>query len=135
MREQILDGLHWCYNNLPKFDSPKEMWDWFKLRTKFKSDPKGTELLQTLPSMMNGDYWGETGLGDCDCFSIALATAMSCEGWENYITIVSRTKKAPIHIFNEVEWEGERFVMDLTNPYFNMERNNYRYYQTIPVNL
>jgi len=135
MRIQIIDGLPWACDNLPDFDNPHQMWKYFKLRTQFKNDPAGTELLQSIDTMMEGNYWGKPGLGDCDCFSIALATAMTCQGWPNYITIVSTHKRFPVHIYNEVEWDGQRYVMDLTNPYFDQERDKYNYYQTIPVKL
>jgi len=135
LRIQILEGIPWACDNLPAFETPQQMFDWFKMRTKFHKDPPNTEMFQTLPTLMENNYWGSPGLGDCDCFSIALATAMSCANWDNYITIVSKNKRYPVHIYNEVEWDGDRYIMDLTNPYFDQERKQYKYYQTIPVNL
>jgi len=132
---QTLDGMDWAQQNLPNFSSPVKMWDWFKMRTVFVFDPDEEELLQTLPTMMENNVHGIPGAGDCDCFAIALATAMTEQGWPNEIILAGNSKRYPVHIYNVVWWEGERYVMDLANPYFDQERDRYKYYQDIPVNL
>ena len=133
---QILEGIPWAVENLPRFENPEQLFYWFKNRTWFKKDPYAVELLQTLPTLMTSENWhGSPGHGDCDCFTIALATATLAQGWPTYIILVGRSKRYPVHIYNGVEWDGEMQILDLTNTYFDQERTGYKYIQELPVRI
>lgn len=132
MREQIIDSLHYCNDELPKFDNPEQLFQFCRLITTYKSDPKGNELLQSVPTLLDDNYWGKSGAGDCDCFTILTIALCIANGWnDNYIVLVGRKKLAPVHVYSMVDIKGVRYVLDLTNPYMDIERS-YKYRQIVP---
>ena len=132
---QILDGMDYALNNCPSFKDPEALFTWLKKRVTYKNDPKGTELLQTLPTLLEDNWHNIPGAGDCDCFTIAFVTLAIAQGWKNIkIVLVGRNAKTPVHIYNVIYWKGRRLVCDLTNKTFNHERDNYTHIQEIPVN-
>jgi hypothetical protein len=133
IRTQVIDSLEYCANEMPRFDNPEQMFKALKNMVTYKNDPKGTELLQTVPTLFENNYWGIRGAGDCDCFSI-LVLAMCCaHGWNDQeIILAGRNKLLPVHIWTVVYFEGRRYSMDLTNAYINVERK-YKFIQVLPV--
>lgn len=130
---QILDGMDYALFNCPSFKDPDQLFTWLKERITYKNDPKGTELLQTLPTLMEDNWHGIPGAGDCDCFTIAFTTLAIAQGWKDIkIVLVGRNDKTPVHIYNVIYWKGRRTVCDLTNKVINKERE-YPFYQEIPV--
>lgn len=133
---QVLEGIPYAQTECPKFDTPEEAFDWLKLRTKYKNDPKGTELFQTLPTLLENNFHGITGHGDCDCFTIAILSILAANNFKNIgIVLVGRNTFNPVHIYAYyVNDKGEKQFLDLTNKYFNQTRH-YPYKQEIPFNL
>ena len=133
---QVLEGIPYAQKNVPEFKSAQDIFDWLKLRTKYKNDPQGTELFQTLPTLLENNFHGITGHGDCDCFTIAALTVLAANNFKNFgIVLVGRNAFNPVHIYCYVIDEtGEKKYLDLTNKYFNQTRN-YLYKQEIPFNL
>jgi len=130
---QIIDSVPFALNKCPAFKDPEELFYWLKNKTKYKSDPKNVELLQTLPTLLNGDFWGYPG-GDCDCLTISTISLAIAQGWKNVkIILVGRSKGAPVHIYTVIYWKGSRKVLDLTNKKYNQERT-YPLIQELPVN-
>ena len=83
MRRQIIDSLDYCVNELPKFDNPEQLFKFCRLQTVYHKDPHGVELLQSVPTMVDNNYWGIPWAGDCDCMTIltvALCIANGCNG-------------------------------------------------------
>ena len=133
---QVIEGIPYAKKNLPEFTDPQQIFDYLKLRTKYKHDPEGTELFQTLPTLLENNYHGMSGLGDCDCFSIALCSVLAANDFKNFgIVLVGRNRLTPVHIYCYViDANGEKKYLDLTNKYYDQTRN-YPYRQEIPFNL
>jgi hypothetical protein len=75
MGKQVAESVQFADQFLPRATTPKEIWFILKDNLVYKNDPPGIELLQSFPSLMNDNYWGIPGAGDCDCFTIA---ALAC---------------------------------------------------------
>lgn len=132
---QILEGLPFAINDCPKFENPEEIFDWLKIRTHYKHDPKGVELFQTLPTLLNNNFHGVSGYGDCDCFTIAILTLLIANGFNDCgIVLVGRNNYLPVHIYAYVICDNKKYYLDLTNKYFNQTRY-YQYYQEIPLKI
>ena len=136
LRKQVMEGVPYAQQDLPKFDTPEQVFRWLKLRTTYKHDPKGTELFQTLPTLLDDNYHGLTGSGDCDCFTIAALTILLANGFDNCgIVLVGRKSWKPVHIYAYViDDSGEKKYLDLTNRVYNYERS-YPYKQHIQFKL
>jgi hypothetical protein len=133
IRTQVIDSLDFCYNEMPTFANPEEMFKALKNMVTYKNDPQGTELLQSVPTLFKNNYWGISGAGDCDCFSILVLSMCVAHGWNKQeIILAGRSKLMPVHIWTVVYFEGKRYAMDLTNTYCNVERS-YKFIQVLPV--
>jgi hypothetical protein len=133
IRQQVIDSLEFCVNEMPRFDDPEQMFKALKNMTVYKNDPPGTELLQSVPTLFKNNYWGISGAGDCDCFSILVLAMCVAHGWNKQeIILAGRSKLMPVHIWTVVYVDGKRYAMDLTNAYCNVERN-YKFIQVLPV--
>lgn len=134
LKLQVIESVPFAEQVCPKFDNPEELFYWLKGKLKYKNDPAGTELLQTMQTMFRGHYWGVPGWGDCDCFVITTLACMIVQGWDEIsIALVGRKRAAPVHIYTIIDWNGERQVFDLTNRDYNHERDTYNYIQEIFV--
>jgi len=136
LRGQVMDGIPYAQENIPPLNSPEKIFMWLKLRTKYKNDPKGTELFQTLPTLLDDNFHGRTGYGDCDCFTIAALTILLANGFTDCgIVLVGRNRSNAVHIYAwVVDDTGERKILDLTNRVYNYERT-YPFKQFIKFNL
>jgi hypothetical protein len=135
-RKQVMEGVPYAQQELPRFTSPEQIFNWLKLRTTYKNDPKGTELFQTLPTLLDDNYHGLTGSGDCDCFTIAALSILLANGFtDSGIVLVGRKSWQPVHIYAYVVDDGgQKKYLDLTNKVYNYERP-YPYKQHIPFKL
>jgi len=124
IKRQIIDGLPYALNECPQFDTPEQIFNWLKLRTTYKNDPKGIELLQSLPTLLEENWHGRTGHGDCDCFTIAAMTLLVANGFKNlYVVLVGRNRYTPVHIYcGIIDRDGVFRVLDLTNKRYDQER-------------
>lgn len=133
IRTQVCDSLDFCANNMPVFENPQQMFENLKLMVTYKNDPQGVELLQSVPTLFQNNYWGKSGLGDCDCFSILVLSMCAVHGWKNQqIVLAGRSKLAPVHIWTRVSYKETWYDMDLTQPYFNTTRK-YKFCQYLNV--
>lgn len=133
IRTQVLDSLDYCANEMPQFSNPHEMFNTLKNMVVYHNDPQGTELLQSVPTLFENNYWGIRGAGDCDCFSILVLSMCAVHQWpKQQIVLAGRSKKAPVHIWTRVNFEGNWYEMDLTQPYFNTIRK-YKFVQHLDV--
>jgi hypothetical protein len=133
IRTQVIDSLDYCCNNLSNFIDPEQMFYSLKSMVTYKNDPADTELLQSVPTLFEANYWGVPGAGDCDCFSIlVLSTCIANKMNKQRIVLAGRSKIAPVHIWTEVNYKGKWYIMDLTQPIFNTARK-YKYYQYLDV--
>lgn len=133
IRTQVIDSLEYCVNEMPKFNDPESMFKALKNMITYKNDPPGVELLQSVPTLFENNYWGKRGAGDCDCFSILVLSMCVVHGWnKQQIVLAGRSKLAPVHIWTRVFFEDQWFDFDLTEPYFNQCRN-YKFVQYLNV--
>jgi hypothetical protein len=134
VRIQVIDSLYFCVNEMPRFDTPEQMWNNLKNMVVFKHDPPGVELLQSVPTLMTNNFWGVPGAGDCDCFTILVLSMCIANGWNDQrIVLAGRSKRAPVHIWSEVKYKDRWYCMDLTQPFFDYPRKKYKFYQYLNV--
>ena len=133
IRTQVIDSIDYVCENLPSYSTPESMFNSLKSMVTYKNDPPGVELLQSVQTLFEQNYWRIPGAGDCDCFSILVLTACLCNGWnEQRIVLAGRSKLAPVHIWSEVKHNGKWCAMDLTQPFINSTRE-YKYKQYLYV--
>lgn len=130
-KAQVLDSVKYCFDNTPKFDTPEELFNYLKIRTTYKNDPKGRELFQSSQTLFDNNYHGIVGAGDCDCFTLTcLACCIANDWYKIGIVLAGRSSIKPSHIYQYIDWKGTRYYMDLTNKIFNQTRY-YPYTQEI----
>lgn len=130
---QVRDSIEWTRANMPIYSNPEQMYNNLKTLTTYRNDPPGVELLQSVQTLFENNYWGVSGAGDCDCFSILVLTCCLCNGWnEQEIILAGRSKLAPVHIWTKVKFGGKWYNMDLTQTFVNSVRP-YKFTQALPV--
>ena len=67
----------------------------------YKEDPKGIELLQSMPSLFQDNYWGIAGAGDCDCATITSCAVLLVNGYKTGFSLYGNGKQ-PTHIASDV---------------------------------
>ena len=132
IRHQVINSVEYCYSNLPRLNSPYQLWQALKPRVTFVHDPEKVELLQTAKTLFENNYHGQPGAGDCDCFAILVVACCVVQGWPVDIVLAGNSRTAPSHIYCYVHDGNQRFTFDLTQPRFNQERQ-YKIYQTLPI--
>jgi hypothetical protein len=132
MAVQIKDSLDYADKFLPVETSVDEIWRILKDNLVYKHDPPGVELLQSFPTLMEDNYWGTPGAGDCDCFTIAAISCAVVRGFPSRAVVVGNVKEAPSHIYAEL-WDGGKWVIfDLVNTTLG-EAKSYKYVQRLKV--
>ena len=136
MRVQIMEGVPYAVNELPKFTTQKQLFDYLKQRVKYKNDFENIEVFQTLPTLLTANnVHNQPGAGDCDCFTIAALTCLIANNFNNSgIVLVGRNNSNAVHIYAYSDVNGKREYLDLTNKNYNQIRH-YDYKQEIPLNL
>jgi len=133
IRTQVIDSLSYCVNNMPSFNNPEQMFKALKNMITYHNDPPGVELLQSVPTLFENNYWGIKGAGDCDCFSILFLSMCVANGWnDQQIVLAGRSKSVPVHIWTRVKFNNQWYDADLTQAYFNTTRN-YKFQQFLSV--
>jgi hypothetical protein len=133
IRIQVIDSLDFCVNKMPSFENPEQMFKTLKNMITYKNDPPGTELLQTVPTLFENNFWNVPGAGDCDCFTILALSMCVAHGWmDQEIVLAGRSKLSPVHIWSRIKWNGKWYDFDLTQPYFNSTRP-YKFKQYLKV--
>ena len=133
IRYQVEDSRNFAKNFVPKFNNPIEFFFWLKPYLNYQLDPDGTELLQSFQTLINKNYYGQSGRGDCDCFTIAQLSACIEQNWkgcEIWIKLCGRNKTHARHIYGGVDFKGKEIALDFTNKLPGVERF-YPYVQKI----
>lgn len=135
LRVQVSESLSYVLENFPVLDSPKKIFDFLKRRITYKKDPRGVELFQTVETLLDNNFHGITGAGDCDCFTIAALSTLLANGFtDSGIVLAGRNPLVPVHIWAYTYVDGQLYNLDLTNPHFNTTRE-YKWQQKIPYVL
>ena len=132
IRLQIEESIPYADKKCPTFSSPSNLFFWLKPRLTYKKDPNKIELLQSMPTLMENNYHGTPGAGDCDCFSIAMASCCISQGWKTFIILAGRNKFTPVHIWTGVTIDGKDYNLDLTNS-IPFKTRDYPYQQKIYI--
>lgn len=85
-----------------------------------------------MQTLFEDNYWGISGAGDCDCFSITYAACMNVVNIPCKFVLAGRQPNQWVHVYCVIFWRGTWWPVDLTNPEFGTERN-YKY--TIEKNI
>lgn len=135
LKTQVIHSLPYGVRNLPRFETPEQIFNYCKSRYTFKNDPPGVELFQTVPTLLTDNEKGQSGEGDCDDATIFVLTTALISGFTDLgIVLTGRTKHQPTHIYAYIMDNGKREILDLTNPKFNQERP-YPFKQFIPFKI
>jgi hypothetical protein len=132
MQRQIEESLDYAEDFTPRNTTPKELFWIMRNNLTYKNDPPGVELLQSFPSMMEDNFHGKPGAGDCDCFTIAAVACCKAAGIPCRIVIVGNSAIAPSHVYAEVLDNGQWMPFDLVNAYYG-ETKDYNYKKIINV--
>jgi transglutaminase-like putative cysteine protease len=98
----------------------------------YKNDPPGIELLQSFPSLMNDNYWGIPGAGDCDCFTIAALACAAARSIPARAVIVGNSSQAPTHVYCQYLVDGRWIDFDLVSSDYGTTKP-YKYKQTLKL--
>jgi hypothetical protein len=128
---QVCDSLNYCAQNF-EYKNPRQMYYDLLPKIKYKNDPPGTELIQSVPTLFERNYWGTSGMGDCDCFSVLTLAVGAVNKWKQRIVLCGREYSAPVHIFTQVYWNGKWRTVDLTARLYDTHRK-YPLYQYLEV--
>ena len=132
MGRQIQDSLDYAAEFVPAGTTPSQLFWLLKQHTVYKNDPPGTELLQSMPSLMENNFWGIPGAGDCDCFSITAAACCYVLNIPCRLVVVGNSPKAPSHVYCEVKDKGSWVPFDLVNTFYG-ETKKYKYISCVNI--
>lgn len=118
MAVQVRDSIDFANDFLPARTTSLEIWSILKDNLIYKNDPPGIELLQSFPSLMNDNYWGIPGAGDCDCMTIAALSCAKARKIPARAVIVGNSSQAPTHIYCQL-FDGVQFIdFDLVSSHY-----------------
>lgn len=139
LRVQVIHSLPYAVRNLPALNTPEQIFNYCKSRYTFKSDPRGTELFQTVPTLLEDNEIGAPGTGDCDDATIFCLTMLLRSNFRNCgIVLAGRSNNLATHIYAYVDTdENGRQYLDLTTSKFNKEggQGKYSHRQKIPFKI
>jgi hypothetical protein len=115
---QVKNSIKFADQWLPQYlEGPAELFWILKNNTAYVADPPGIELLQSMPSLFNDNYWGIPGAGDCDCFTIATIASCVARNIPVRMVLVGNGKQ-PSHVYAEVQDKGTWIPFDLVAPMY-----------------
>jgi hypothetical protein len=121
IRLQIQDSIPYAKINC-HYTNPKDIYTFLKRQVTYKNDPPGIELVQSMQTLFENNYYGVPGMGDCDCFTTTYTACCIAARVPVCIVLAGRKKNQFVHIYNAVKYLGEWVPADLTQPTFNDER-------------
>ena len=133
IRLQVEESIPFAQSFVPQSSDPVALFHWIKPYLHYRKDPPGVELLQSFPTLIKNNYYGKSGTGDCDCFTIAMISACAVQNWPGsriWVKLAGRNKYTAVHIWSGVDYKGKETALDLTNPVPAYERD-YQYVQKI----
>lgn len=128
---QAMLSVNYCAQKWGTNNSLSRIFTIVKQNTTYVNDPRDVELIQSVPTLIENNYHGIPGAGDCDCFSVFLIALLIANGFQPnqiFIVLQGRTIKTPSHIFIECENK----YLDATENHYNTMRN-YPYIQKIKL--
>jgi len=106
------ENISFAKKYFPAFKNGSEIWEALKPITRFKADPKEIDTIQGISTLFSNtkNIHRLSGLGDCDCFTSALAS-IAIANKLPYQYIIQGNDK-PSHIAIKIDGT----ILDLTNP-------------------
>ena len=122
MGRQVKHSLLFADNWLPeRLEGPAELFWILKNNTTYVADPPGVELLQSMPSLFKDNFWGVSGAGDCDCFTITAIACCVVRDIPVRMVLVGNSG-APTHVYAEVKDAGNWIAFDLVAPAYGQTK-------------
>lgn len=128
---QAMLSVNYCAAMWGSDNNLKQIWTIVSQNTTYKHDPKGVELIQSVPTLIDNNFHGIPGAGDCDCFSVFFIAMLIANGYhpdQIYIVLQGRTENIPTHIY--IMCNGVN--LDATEAHYNSIRN-YPYIQFVSL--
>ena len=117
---------------------PEALFYFLKGITSYRNDPAGREYIPTVRTLFEKNG----GAGDCDDLTVlALAALKECCDINANIVLVGYNRLLAKHIYTNFRIGGKLITFDLTNPYYNFERDGgptgkkYKFFQDVKVRL
>ena len=136
IRLQVEYSIPFARKFVPQFNSPESLFFWLKPYLVYREDPRGVELLQSFPTLIANNFYGISGAGDCDCFTIAQTASCMVQNWHGarlWIKLTGRSPFAARHIYGGVDINGKEMALDLTNK-IPLKERYYPYTQKLYIN-
>jgi hypothetical protein len=93
-----------------KIDTIKNIYDWVWQTVSYKFDPPDYEMVTSPIHYLNGNL----NTGDCDCMTTLLVCLLETAGFDSAITIIQWRVDEYTHVFAEVWYDGDWFLLDPT---------------------
>lgn len=122
INKQISDSLTFARGYCP-FDNARDIYYFLRRNVIYRHDPPGIELLQSMPTFIEDNYWGTPFTGDCDCFTITYTACCLVKKIPVCIVLAGNKPNEFTHIYNRVYYRDQWVMADLTQPIFDSERN------------
>jgi len=93
-----------------KIETLKNIFDWVVANVKYELDPPDYEMITSPIHYLNGNR----STGDCDCMTTLLVCLLETAGFDCAITIIQWRINEYTHVFAEVWYDNDWFVLDPT---------------------
>ena len=135
LKDQVIESIPFCYQLTSGINSPEQLYENLKFITSYKSDPKNVELIQTAETLINNNWHGVSGQGDCDCLTVLSLACLYCINENNlFLILAGNSIYAPTHVYSGFIKNGSFFDFDLTNDTFNKTRK-YKFNQFLKFKI
>lgn len=111
--------------------TPYSLFRYLKSQLTYRDDPDGVELIQSMPSLFLNNYYGVSGMGDCDCFTVTACASMIAKGISTGYTIYGNDKW-PTHIAADAYYQGSKVIFDLVAPDIGQVRD-YKWHESFKL--
>lgn len=129
---QVCESLPYTRHLTQGIDNTYDLFYYLKSITTFKDDPPNTELIQTAKTLIENNWHGVSGFGDCDCLSVAaLASLYWVTDKQKYVILTGNYRKSPSHVYVGIKEGSEILPFDLTRDDIGDTRS-YKYSQVLP---
>jgi len=93
-----------------KIETVKNIFDWVVENVRYKLDPPEYEMVTAPIHYLNGNR----NTGDCDCMTTLLVCLLETAGFKSAITIIKWRIDEYTHVFAEVWYDNDWFILDPT---------------------
>jgi len=137
--DQVNISVPYCAQKFGTNNNLTEIWTIGKRYLTYHQDDKNIEQIQSVGTLFENNIHGESGHGDCDCFTVftlamLLANWKACNIKRCAIVLQGNSKQVPSHILSAVYTKNNECIyIDFTEPSYNTVRK-YNYMQILQLN-